>query len=72
MESNAIYTTSDAGLSRFFGKDLWPCWYGSGTFSSHFLSDALPSLACFCQYSHELFLGLHGSPLFRVWFGLFG
>ena len=41
MESNAIYTTSDAGLSRFFRKDLWPCRYGSGTFSSHFLSDAL-------------------------------
>ena len=71
MESNAIYTTSDAGLSRFFGKIYGLVWYGSGTFSSHFLSDALPSLACFCQYSHELFLGLHGSPLFRVWFGLF-
>ena len=69
MESNAI-CDCDAGLSRFFRKDLWPCRYGSRTFSSHFLSDAFPSrmfLSCY-----ELFLGLHGSPLFRVWFGLFG
>ena len=65
MESNAIYTTSDAGLSRFFGKIYGLVGMGVGL-------SAVISLACFCQYSHELFLGLHGSPLFRVWFGLFG
>ena len=58
MKSNAIYTTSDAGLNRFFGKI---CWYWGRAFSSHFLSDVIPSLSSFCQHSHELFLDLYGS-----------
>lgn len=61
MKSNAIYTTSDAGLNRFFREDLWPCWYWGRAFSSHFLSDVIPSLSSFCQHSHELFLDLYGS-----------
>lgn len=71
MESNAIYTTSDAGLSRFFGKIYGLVGIGVGL-SAVISYLMLFPLSCFCQYSHELFLGLHGSPLFRVWFGLFG
>ena len=47
MESNAIYTTSDAGLNRFFGKIYGLVGMGVGTFSSHLLSDALSSFASF-------------------------
>ncbi len=55
----------DAGLEPLFRKDI-SVGMGVGTFSS--LSDALPLFASFCQHSHELSLGLHGT-LFRAWFG---
>ena len=61
MKSNAIYTTSDAGLNRFFGKIYGLVGIGVGLSAVIFLSDVIPSLSSFCQHSHELFLDLYGS-----------
>ena len=60
MKSNAIYTTSDAGLNRFFGKIYGLVGIGVGL-SAVISYLMLFPLASFCQHSHELFLDLYGS-----------
>lgn len=64
MESNAIYTTSDAGLSRFFGKiyGLVGMELGLSAVISYLM--LFPLSHVFCQYSHELFLGFTWQPSF--------
>lgn len=56
MESNAVYTTGDAGLSRFFRKRFVALLVWGGTFGGHFLSVYFSFLSHVLSYSHELFL----------------
>ena len=72
MESNAIYTTSDAGLNRFFGKIYGLVGMGVGLSAVISYLMLFPLSRLFVNILMNYSWGLHGSTLFRVWFGLFG